>query len=207
MKPFYRLTDSDLRSWMANFVTQCNYLGGSLGLNASDLAAIQAAADDFGAQLEALEVARTLAKSTTIDKDVQRDSTETTVRKYANRFRANPNVTDSMLVALGLPDRNTASTVPLYVPTSLEAVSAATGRNVLKWKRAGNKPGATFVVEVRFGNGDWVLAGATPSAIFESEGNPVGTPTFYRVYAQRDGRRSDYSEVVALYAQSVTLAA
>jgi len=201
MKPFYKLSEAEFRTWMANFVTQTSSYASYLGLQAGDLGVIQDAADSLAGALEAAETARMESLAATEAKDLQLATTLNTVRRYANRFRASQAVSDDVLIALGLPPHSSGgSLVNLFVPSGLIATAAGTGLNTLKWKRAGNAPGATFVIEVRYGtDGDWTLAGVSSRTKFEHTGNPVGTLAFYRVYAQRDGRRSDYSEAVTLY--------
>lgn len=201
MKPFYKLSEADFRIWMANFVTQTSSYAAYLGLQAGDLGVIQDAADSLASSLEAAETARMEALAATEVKDLQLATALNTVRKYANRFRASQAISDDVLIALGLPPHSSGgSFVNLFVPSGLSAQASGTGLNTLKWKRAGNAQGATFVIEVRYGaDGDWTLAGVSSRTRFEHTGNPVGTLTFYRIYAQRDGRRSDYSEAVTLY--------
>lgn len=208
MKPYYQLSDNDLRAWGQNFADTVGNFVGSYGITNADFLAIQNALVVFAESLVSLESIRQQAAAAQAVKDAGRSTCESVVGKYVRIFRANPAVPNDLLVTMGLPsrDRGTAP-APVSTPKDGRVQTFDTGLNRLDWNGNGNPSGTTYVVEVRYGmDSDWTIAGISRRPKVDLPGCPVGVPTYYRVFAQRGARRSDVSSVFMAYGQELAAA-
>lgn len=202
MRDYIPSKDGNLRTWLSNFVTACNTHAALLNLNAGDLAAISAAADNYAGALDLKEQLAAQAKGASAGKRVQRSATVATIRQFAQEFQKNPNITDAIRGDLGItiPDSNPTQSTP-NVPTQLTAFACSNGINQLRWNRNENIATTQFIIEAQYDNlGPWEFVDVVTSTTFDHNGQVPGQMVTYRVWAKRGTKRSGYSNLATVYA-------
>lgn len=191
--------DAQYNDWGQNFSVVCAGSAVALGLSGPELTEINDAANEFNEAYTTSETAKNAARGAVAMKDESRVSTTEVFRRFARQFLADPNVPSSLLAELGL-NVGSGSSGPVQVPTELSAVGYDNGENKLRWNRNGNAANTVFVVEARVGNtGEWFFVDVTTKTRFTHDGQTPGTEVFYRVYAQRAGSQSGYSNIAVVY--------
>jgi len=191
--------DAQYNDWGQNFSTVCTANAVALGLSAGELTEISGASSDFDNAYVTSETAKNAARGAVAMKDEARVETTEVYRRYARQFLADPSLPLSLLADLGL-NVGSGGAGPVSVPTELSAVGYDNGENKLRWNRNGNVATTIFVVEARIGNeGEWFFVDVTTKTRFTHDGQTPGTEVFYRVYAQRAGSQSGYSNIAVVY--------
>ena len=200
--------EQDLIAWANNFVTVAMANLVALGLTASDLNTVSGGVADMSANLDTIHALKTQLEAQTVDKNENRHILESSARGLVKTIQANPGVSDSLKVRLGLPVASGVRdhSAPI-TPASLLATPHADGTNIVQWHRNGNKPTTAFVVLAKpvTGTGgtvtddEWTIVGATMGSRFKHTGQTPGAPMAYRVLASRAGRNSNPTSAVTVY--------
>ena len=202
--------EAQLQIWYNNFVQKCEKHEAVLDLDAQEFLEISSASTSLSTELNAVKEAQTTYRSAVAEKNTVKASSIATARAYAKQFKANPNVSQSVLQDLGVVSSTPNN--PVTMVTNLTAVGCDNGVNSLKWSRNGNSSGTQFIVEYSIGNQlNWKFAGAPTRAEFDHENQTPGTFIWYRVTATRANNYSVPCPAVSVYGNSengeLTLAA
>ena len=120
------------------------------------------------------------------------------IRGFANKFKANLEVSPGTLRELGVVC--SSNSVPVVPVSKLGVVGFETGINKLKWKRNGNSSQTMFIVEFRVvGEEKWEFAGAVSKTNFIHDGQIPGQRVWYRVTSTRASKSSVPCPAVAAY--------
>lgn len=96
--------------------------------------------------------------------------------------------------------RQPATHTPPVMPVALTVSGQSDGTNTLAWKKMGNKPGTTYLVEYQNNaNGGWTLLDTTTRSKYAATGFVPGQRTSYRVRAKRNEQNSAYSNEAVIY--------
>lgn len=112
MADYVPAADAEFNSWQANFVEYANDNLAALGLDAADMAPIDAAQVEWDSDFPAHVTAVAAAESARAEKDAARAAFVTLVRALVRRLQASSTITDAQRAALGI-------TVPGSNPTPL----------------------------------------------------------------------------------------
>lgn len=202
--------EAQLQIWYNNFVQKCEKHEVVLDLDAEEFLEISNASTGLATELNAVKEAQTTYRSAVSEKNAVKSNSIAIARAYAKQFKANPNVSQSILQDLGVVATTTNN--PVTMVTNLTAVGCDNGVNSLKWSRNGNNPGTQFIVEYSIGNQtNWKFSGAPTRAEFDHENQIPGTFIWYRVTATRANNYSVPCPAVSVYGSSgdgeLTLAA
>lgn len=190
----------DYALWLANFSTVAGNNETALGLTGYDLAALNQTQTEINAAIAADVAAQANAKSVTRTKQAALKSSEKLLRMYAKKIQADPNVPPALIKQLGLTPRQPATHTPPVMPVALTVSGQSDGTNTLVWKKMGNKPGTTYLVEYQnTANGGWTLLDTTTRAKYAATGFIPGQRTSYRVRAKRSDQSSAYSNEAVIY--------
>lgn len=119
--------------------------------------------------------------------------------EFTKRIYAKQTVTNAMLKAAGLSERNPPVKRSATTPTDLVATPFANGDVELKWKRNGNPPNAVFTVEVRGSTGGWTALGNFTTTRIKLNGFAPGQEKFFRVTSTRNEQVSGPSNEALIY--------
>jgi hypothetical protein len=190
--------DAEFNNWLNNFAQKVELYESELELSAQDLLEIQGAKADFATDYSALLLAKKALEGSTETKNVTRESSTVTARKFAKKFKGIPGISPSVLSALGIVTSTTSG--PVTVVTDLTVNGCADGVNTLKWKRNGNPQGTQFIIEVSpNGNTLWDLVDVVTKTKFDHTGQVPGERQYYRVRSKRAGISSVPSPSVVVY--------
>lgn len=192
--------EGDFSIALQNFAVVCDANKVALGLTVPDLAEIAGATTGFVTSLTTLATAKSAAESAREAKDIQMAAAKAMVAKWAKTFRANPAVSDAILVDLTVAPHSTpAVKTPATQPLDLVASADGDGNIRLQWKRNGNIQGTQFVVEYRASSADaWAQLGTCTKRTFDTAWTP-GTYIAFRVIAVRRGIASPASTPFVLW--------
>ena len=139
--------------------------------------------------------------------DAMRQQLLASLSTAAKIAEADPNVSDTMLRAIGLqprPERNSRPRTPI-VPTDLVANPSADGRVRLAWKGGGNGPRIAYAVETSADGVVWSYLPTTTRQSTVLEGYAPGLTAWFRVRATNAGMISVPTAPVAVYAPAAAL--
>lgn len=194
-------SDSLLAAGMVNFLEQASVNATLLGLTTQELTALNASFDQFRLSFDAATAAKAAQKSATSTKNTNKRASKKLIAQYAQEWRANPAIPDSVLDLLNVPNHQTQGTkTPPTLPLNLRLTIGATGENTLAWDRNGNPYGTIFNVEFASSvNGPWATLDMTTKTKLTFTW-PVGQTVWFRVNAKRNGQTSANSQVITLWA-------
>lgn len=194
------IPEAEFSLGLTNFSAVCQEQSAALGLDAGDLTAIADAAESLASDLNAVAAARAALQAAISAKDARKASARALVSRYSQRFRADQEVPDELLVRLMLSPHRTAPTnLAPTIPTDLTASADGDGAIRLRWSRGENHEATIFVIESRGDPADaWVILGATTRRTFHTT-SPPGRYVAYRISAQRRGVSSLPSTPVVLW--------
>lgn len=197
---FGGLKDSTLHTTLKEISDNVNAAFASYGLTTLQGAAWEAAADDFGVKIGAVENAKVAYEAAVVAKDVSRASLLSTTTDMTGIIYAFPGITDVLLASAGLAVYSTTKTpkVPSTPSTPL-ALPSATGDVKLKWNRLSNPTGITFVIESKGETGDWAQVATTTAAKITLSGYIPGVPRWFRIVATHRGLSATPTLPVAIY--------
>ena len=192
----------DLGVWVTNFAEVAVANATALGLTTTQTGQLTTFAGLYNTRLTDANTAKVAAKSAVVAKNSIRDVTINLFSGYAKSILASPDVVPELKSELGMNPEVTPKT-PLSAPVDLSALAYSTGKNTLKWKRGVNSRTVIFVIEAKFGlSPNWVILGQTQRVTYNDFGRTPGEMITYRVYAERGGAQSDYSNQAVVYSVS-----
>lgn len=192
--------EGDFSIALQNFAVVCDANKVALGLTVPQLAEIAGATTGFVTSLTTLATAKSAAESARGAKDIQMATAKAMVAKWAKTFRANPAVSDTILIDLTVAPHSTpAIKTPPTQPLNLVGSADGDGNIRLEWKRNGNIQGTQFVLEYRTSDADaWTQLGTCTKRTFDTTWTP-GTYIAFRVTALRRGIYSSPSTLFSLW--------
>lgn len=201
MTPYYKLGDTQLRTWADNFYQVATVNAAVLDLDPAELSSIDAARDAYVFALDNVAAARALSMGATATKNTEKGDLLDIVSLFANQFQSNPAVSDELIAELGLVVRGEGGgTVPLYPADGLTATGCSNGVNALKWQANGNEPGTTYLIQAAYdGTTDWEYVDVTTKTRYDDGDQTPGRSVLYRIIAKRSDDQAPPSNVAALY--------
>lgn len=201
MSNYLPANDLALQAWLNNFKTVADANAAALGLSTAELGLLDADVPAFVTSLSTLETRKRALESAVIAKDTQRIATVAVVRGLVKRIQANAAVPDTLKRSLGIsvPSSVRTKTAPT-TPADVMVQPYASGLNLLRWNKNGNKPTTQYMVECKPAvGGAWQFVGQTTATKFPHTGQTPGQAQMYRAIAQRSGMTSAPSEAVMVY--------
>jgi hypothetical protein len=190
--------DGQFLLWYDQFLTACIENSEELGLTTTDLDKIQSFSDDFKQKLTRVVSTKSTYEGAVKGKKLSRTLATKNIRGYANRFKADLEVSPGTLRKLGVV--SISSSAPVVPVSKLGVVGIETGINKLSWKRNGNSSQTMFIVEFRVaGEEKWEFAGAVSKTNFIHDGQIPGQRVWYRVTSTRASKSSVPCPAVAAY--------
>ena len=193
------LSDSKLLVAMTTFLANAEANEGPLGLDAESFGALTLVYNAFRAKLDAATIARTEAKQATAEKNDAKADARALIAQFAQEWRANPAIPDSLLDLMTVPNRQSNGTrTPPTQPLGLE-IRIGTGETSLSWNKNGNKYGTVYNIEsAPSANGPWTTFDITTRSKIQFLW-PAGDSIWFRVSAKRNQQTSAPSLPLALY--------
>lgn len=200
MPNFSNMTDTDLVSWMMNFVKVATVDPPKYGLTVAQIENISTNTDVLATKIFERQTADEALKSAVIAQRLSREAAEPEISSLSMIIKINPSISDADKQSLGIePNKPPTYSAPTR-PEDLTVNGYQDGRNVLKWKRAGNKASTTFIIEYKVANEtEFKFLNTTTETTFEHIGNQPGVRCAYRVKAKRSGEESTYSNEAVVY--------
>lgn len=109
--------ESELLSWLANYSSRITANAVALGFTTAEATALANLVTAFQTAYTAAINPSTRTKTTVEAKDLAKAQVVATARSYARRIQANPAITPTQKIDLGLPNRSTAR-VPVPPPST-----------------------------------------------------------------------------------------
>ena len=200
MSHYNNFSDGALEAWYANFVDVANTNSAVLGLGLPEIAALEAARDDYEAARTGRANAAAAAIAATVDKNNNRSAVLALVGGYNAEWQADSAVSDLIIADLGLTVHDeTPSTIGVFTPLNFVASGDGNGAVKMKWSRNGNVWGCAFLIEVSYDDGaTWQVSSSTTQAKKTLTGVTI-RPTAFRVRAERNGQISAPSSTSTVY--------
>lgn len=200
MPNFSNMTDAEIVSWMMNFSTVAAVDPPKYGVTAAQVENISTKANSLGGKMLERQTAEEAQKAAVLAQKLSRESAEPDASNISTLIKANASVSDADKQALGIEPNKPPTYTPPVRPEDLTVNGYQDGRNVLKWKRSGNKPNTTFIIEFKLGDAlVYSFLNTTTETTFEHIGNQPGVRCAYRVKAKRSGEESTYSNEAVVY--------
>jgi hypothetical protein len=195
-----RMTDAEMVMWLGNIIAVGGANPDVYGLTHAQIADLTAKRDDLQASMSLRATADDAAKAAFVEQRTNRVRANTLASYLNISVKINPNVTTANKEAIGIAMPKPPSKTPPVRPEDLTAKGFEDARNVLRWKRAGNKPKTQFIVECkRAGETDFEYLATTTETKYEHRGATPGERCAFRVKAQRGGEESTYSNEASVY--------
>ena len=200
MSHYNNFSDGALEAWFANFVDVANTNSAVRGLGLPEIAALEAARDDYEAARTGRANAAAAAIAATVDKNNNRTAVLALVGGYNAEWQADSAVSDLIIADLGLTVHDeTPSTIGVFTPLNFVASGDGNGAVKMKWSRNGNVWGCAFLIEVSYDDGaTWQVSSSTTQAKKTLTGVTI-RPTAFRVRAERNGQISAPSSTSTVY--------
>lgn len=189
--------------WLQNFISVANANLAQTGLTAGQVTALNDLYTDLSVLCGNAQSARNVAKGLTAMRDQAMAETLAMARELAMIVQKHPGVTDLLKneLQITVPGPTPAPPVIPDAPVDLVASVGRQAQINLKWNRAGNKPGTSFIIETRLGTeGPWVFVASVTKSKYVDLGRTPGVFIQYRVHAVRAGRSSLYTDAANVYA-------
>lgn len=192
--------EADFAIRFDNLVAVAAQNSGELGLTKAELDEMRALATDLRDDLVAVKAARDAYAAVVARKDARLAAAKRLAGKHSREWRAQDDVSDALLVRMGLAPKQTRSSRRRPVqPERLIATADGNGRITLTWDRAGNPRGALFLVQrADAGQEGWTTVLVTTRSKAFVMGTP-GQPIWLRVIAQARNETSEPTSVAALW--------
>ena len=178
----------------------------ALGLTAADMTALTNAQTSFASNLAQHILQQGIAKAWTTNKNVQLKQSQDVFRTYVAKIQITPTVGDGLREQLGITvKKSPTKRIPLP-PANVDARILSSGQIAeIRWKSGGNVYPTIYVVEQRIGSGEWTQAELSTRRRAQV---PITSPEpmTFRVYAQRDGLVSVFSQEITIFGGVVTTA-
>ena len=184
---------------LAFTVINGNLLG--YGVSLPTITAVETAADALDADVTDVTAKIAALRAAYEGKSFDRGTLIRSLTTVGNVIYNNQNVTDELIAAAGFAVHDTnGSTVIPQQPLELLADPFANGTVNLKWKRNGNPPGVSFLIESRGATGDWEFVASTSKAKLTVTGFAPGATQWFRVVATKNDLTSLPSNEAPIYA-------
>lgn len=188
--------------FIENFVSVANANLAETGLTAGQMTELNDDLTEYTISWGNLIAARHQSEMATTTNKAAMNTVVTKLRELARIVQAHPGASDELKQNLGLPVRDThpAPVIP-QAPLDLNTAVGRQAQITLKWDRAGNKQGTSFIIEYREGDsGPWEFVASVTKSRYVDLGRVPGVYLQYRVRAVRAGRQSLPSEPANVYA-------
>lgn len=200
MPSFSTMSEADLINWMTNCLAVADSDPEAYGLTVAKLSAMGGRLNELIAKRSARLALEDAAKAATAAQTASRKLVEADGASVETIVSGNPDISDADKIAIGIEPRKAPTYTAPVAATELVASGYENGTNVLKWNRAGNKPGTIFIAECREGDEtDFKYLGAVTKTSFEHKNAVPGRQCVYRVKSQRGGEESEYSNTAVVY--------
>lgn len=198
-------SDPKLAQAMSTFLTNAEKNEEILGLDAGSIGAFSAAFQAFEGALDDADEAKADSKAKVSAKNDKKRFAKNLIAQFAQAWRADPSIPDSVLDQMLVPNRaNGGTRTPPTMPLNLRLSVDSAGEVSLGWDRNGNKYGTIFNVEIASSaTGTYATYDMTTKAKMKYQGTP-GVPIWFRVNAKRNGFSSGYSLPISLWATGTT---
>jgi hypothetical protein len=209
MKPFYKMTDLELREWSNEFAVALQTYGGLFALPPTLVQKFADDTTDFGGHVDSVADMRRLLEAELALRDSSRETLLRDAGTLAARIKASPAATPSLITTMGLnPDQKPRRNVPLFAPANPQVSTKTNGTTTLRWSAGRNAPRCSYIVEARRpSESAWRMVAWGSRLRAELTDTVVGETMYYRVVAARDDRRSEPSDIVVAYGDTDSLAA
>lgn len=198
-KPYYQLSNSEFSPWLANFIAVIVANKANLPITAAQITALESRLSGHQTNLNAQAAAEEASQAATRTLNGERKISNDEIGYLSTIFKADKSIPRELIVQMGLQASEGRTSPPPNVPLDLMVTPSASGVNVLKWKRNGNKATTVFIIEAQEEGKDWVVIGGVTETTFEHKGVKPGVQVAYRVKATRDKRESEYSTPAVAY--------
>lgn len=200
MPKFSNMTDTELIGWLINFVTVASTEPAKYGLTNEQISNISSKSTVLSQKMLDRQGLEESLKSAVLALRTSRESVEPDISYLATIVKANQAISDADKQSLGIePSKSPNYSAPTR-PEELMVDGFQDGRNVLKWKRGGNKPTTMFIIECKTGDdNNFVYVDSTTQTSFEHKGQTPGVRCAYRVKAKRGNEESTYSNEAVVY--------
>ncbi len=201
MKKLNKLTIMALRAASTFTAGVCTAQRIPLGLSTTQTTALNTAVTNFDSAVTDVTAAKAALKSAVEAQNAARTAVLEALSSCASTIYNNPAVTDTMIASAGYEPRDTnrAKQNP-FTPTDLIATPFANGNVELKWNKGQNTYGSVYVIEARFGEGDWAVVYQTTRVKATISGFNPGELAWFRVSAVRNEESSIPTDEVVIYA-------
>lgn len=192
-------SDGKLLVAMTTFLANAEANENALGLDAESIGAMTLAFTAFRTKVDAASAARAASVQATAEKNDEKADARALIAQFAQEWRANPAIPDSLLDLMMVPNRqNNGTRTPPTQPNTLK-ITIGGGETSLSWNKNGNKYGTVYNIESASSpNGPWTTFDITTRSKITFEW-PAGTSIWFRVSAKRNNQTSAASQPLALY--------
>ncbi|MCE9557997.1 MAG: fibronectin type III domain-containing protein [Armatimonadetes bacterium] len=172
------------------------------GLSPAQASALNTTATAFAADLTNVLTTHDAYTAAVKQKDADRKDLLNAVKAIQALVFSKPGLTAADIAAAGFVPHDTSPTsvVPV-MPTNFVANPLANGTVNCSWKRAGNKPAVTFVVEASTDGSNWSVVSLGNKTKVTLTGYTPGNTVNFRVVAARGELRSPASNVSTIYGE------
>jgi hypothetical protein len=185
---------------MNNFVEVAGADPAKYGVTTTQVTSISDKSNDLKQKMTARQTADDALKSAVLAQRGSRESVEPELSYLNITIKANPAVSDADKQSIGIEPNKPPSYTPPARPEDLVVNGFEDNRNVLKWKRAGNKPNTQFIIECKKGSvTEFTYLDTTAETSYQHLGVAPGERCVYRVKAKRAGEESTYSNEAVVY--------
>lgn len=201
MKKLHRLTIIALRAASSFTSGVLSAQRAAFGLTTTQTTALDTAVTNFDSAINDVIAAKAALKSAVEAQDAARTSVLEALSNCAATIYNNSAVTDTMIASAGYEPRDTNRSKQFpFTPTDVIATPFANGNVELKWNKGQNTYGSVYVIEARFGEGDWAVVYQTTKSKVTLTGFNPGDLAWFRISAIRNEESSAPTEEVVIYA-------
>lgn len=200
MPSFSQMSNSELTAWVDNSTT-------IIGASPTEYGMTAGVITDLGDQNTLLKTSMTnrvaaddAASAALKTEQTERGKLEKLASFISQTIKINPDVSDSNKILAGIEPNKSPTRTPPVAPTELMVNGYENVTNVLKWNRAGNKPGTQFIIEYREGDEtEFKMLDSVTETTYTHTGRTPGVKCAYRIRAKRGKESSAYSNIAVVY--------
>lgn len=196
---YNNLNDGNTFVFAKNLSTVLSSDPASYGISLASATSLAGSVGTYQNSLTDVEQGKATLKAKTSTKNTNKNALITKIQAIARDVYANEAVTPTMLGALGLAVHGGGGApITPTAPNSLWADAYANGTVKLKWNRATNPQGVSFVIEAWNGTA-WNVVWVTTKAKATLSGFAPGVEVRFRMYASHNSSASAYSNEAIIY--------
>ena len=197
---FLPVREGDLIPWTENFIDVAKNNLAILGINQTDVDALDTRKSAFANGLFNAASKQADAKAATEDKNLKKDDLSSKIRVLAKQIQAKPGVPDNIKVQLGLkPSNPSPSPSGPFVPSDLTIDSVMERIVNLKWNRNNNPSSVIFIVEASgFVDKDFIMIDSTNKVSLQTTYRHSSGTTYFRVKAKKGVILTESSNIVVI---------